>query len=105
MTFNNYFCKAHSENDIPSAKRFWGGVMIACSQVCIIIAATLSFIEGEGITSTIKDLIEVDIIVGASLIGLQTITRMIGKGNSISVDNSINHHTHAKEIHNECSEE
>ena len=86
MSFKNFINEAHCENHIPSSKRFWGGMMIACSQICIMVAAVLSFIKGQGITEVIKDLIEMDIIVGASLLGLNTITRAFGNS-SITTEN------------------
>ncbi len=54
--------------------------MVCCSQIILIVATILSFIAGTGITDVIKDLIQLDIIVGSSLIGLTSITRMFGPG-------------------------
>ncbi len=72
--------EAHCENHVPSSKRLWGAIMVLCSQIILIAATILSFIAGTGITDVIKDLIQLDIIVGSSLIGLTSITRMFGPG-------------------------
>lgn len=73
MRFLEFIKLAHCDGDMPSSKRLWGAVMISASQICIIIASILSFVAGTGITETLKDLIEIDIIIGASLLGLQTL--------------------------------
>ncbi len=73
MTFRKFINLAHCEGDMPSSKRLWGAVMIAASQICIITASILSFVGGTGITETLKDLIEMNMIIGASLLGLQTL--------------------------------
>lgn len=77
MKFSEFLYKSHSEHGKePSSKRFWGGVMIGCSQIILIAATVLSFIHGDGITNVIKDLIEMDIVVGATLLGLTSVTRI-----------------------------
>lgn len=77
MNFSTFIRLAHCESGIPSSKRLWGAVMIATSQLCIIIASILSFVKGTGITEVLKNLIEIDIITGAALLGLQTITNVV----------------------------
>ena len=86
MTFKEYIRLAHSDGNVPSSKRFWGAAMIACSQICIIAASILSFIAGSGITTTLKDLIEVDIVVGATLLGLQTVSTMFNQNKNATTD-------------------
>lgn len=88
MSIKNFIYKSHCEGDAPSSKRLYGGFMILCSQVILIVATILSFVNGTGITSTIKDLIEIDIIVGSSLIGLTTISRVFNGGGSVSSTNA-----------------
>ena len=83
---NNFIYEAHCEDGVPSSKRLWGGIMVGCSQIILIAATILSFVAGTGITETIKDLIEMDIVVGSSLIGLTTVTRIFGD-RSISASN------------------
>jgi hypothetical protein len=84
MSIKDFIYKSHCEGDNPSSKRLYGGVMIICSQLILIVATVLSFINGSGITSTIKDLIEIDIIVGSTLLGLTTVSRIFKDGSSIS---------------------
>lgn len=87
MIQNSFIWKAHCEGNVPSSKRLWGGVMVGCSQLILIAATVLSFIAGAGITEVLKDLIELDIIVGSSLIGLTSVTRMFGD-KSITASNT-----------------
>ena len=88
MTFLDFLYKAHCEQGTnPSSKRLWGAVMLSCSQLILIVATTLSFISGDGITSIIKDLIEMDIVVGATLLGLTSVTRVFNN-NSITSNGS-----------------
>lgn len=86
MSFTSFLYQSHCEGNIPSSKRIYGGFMILCSQIIIIIATILSFIHGNGITSTLKDLIEMDIIVGSTLIGLTTVSRIFKDGSSVSTN-------------------
>ena len=84
MSLKDFIYKSHCEGSNPSSKRLYGGLMIICSQLILIVATILSFINGAGITSTIKDLIEIDIIVGSTLLGLTTMSRIFKDGSSIS---------------------
>lgn len=84
MAWKDYIYKVHCENGCPSSKRLYGGLMIVCSQLILITATILSFIDGTGITTIIKELIETDIVIGSMLIGLNTITSVFKSGTSIT---------------------
>ena len=81
---DSFIYRAHCQGEgaVPSSKRFWGAIMVGCSQLILIIAVTLSFIKGTGITLVLKSLIELNIITGSSLIGLTSVARIFdGRGN------------------------
>jgi hypothetical protein len=66
----------------PSSKRIIGAIMILCTQVCLIIEFAL-----HGSNSMVCDLFQVNLIIGASLLGISNITA-IWKGGRIGVGNS-----------------
>lgn len=67
------------ENGQPSSKRIVGGFMILCTQICLIVEFAL-----HGASDIVKDLLELNLIIGASLLGLSNITS-IWKGGKISI--------------------
>lgn len=88
LTFKNkwqkFWWEVFSEDGKPSSKRIVGGIMILCTQVCLVIEFAL-----HGANSMVKDLFEVNLIIGASLLGISNITS-IWKGGKISVGESAN---------------
>ena len=68
-----------SEKARPSSKRIFGGFMILCAQICLLVSFILN-----GPTEVVKDLIMCDIFTGASLLGLNNITS-IWKGGKIGI--------------------
>lgn len=67
------------DNGQPSSKRIIGGFMIVCTQICLIVEFAL-----HGASDIVKDLLELNLIIGASLLGLSNITS-IWKGGKISI--------------------
>lgn len=84
LTFKNKWQKFwwnvfSEDNGQPSSKRIIGGLMIVCTQICLIVEFTL-----HGASDIVKDLLELNLIIGASLLGLSNITS-IWKGGKIAV--------------------
>lgn len=79
MNKNSFIYQSHCENGSPSSKRLYGGIGWMTVQLCIIAATVLSLCLTQELSITIKDLLEMDLIVSASLLGLSTITGVFGK--------------------------
>lgn len=88
MKFLEYFRLAHSEEGKPSGKRFWGGIMVGFAQIILLAATILSFSTGGGLSSTIKDMWEMDVVVGSTLLGLNTVTRIFKNSTISASDNN-----------------
>lgn len=86
LTFKNkwqkFWWEVFSEDGRPSSKRIIGGIMIFCTQICLVVEFAL-----HGGNTMVKDLFEVNLIIGASLLGLSNITS-IWKGGKIAVGNN-----------------
>ena len=78
MEEKGFIYQAHCSGGYPSSKRFWGGIGFAICQLCIIAATILSFIHTDGLSGTVSSLIDFDLGISATLLGLSTITRMFG---------------------------
>ena len=77
---NSFIYKAHCENDRPSSKRLWGAIGYLTFQVSVLAATILSLCMTTTLSQTIKDLLEVDLITSASLLGISTIVGAFGNG-------------------------
>ena len=66
----NIFC----ENNIPSSKRVFGGLII----IVVLFCTTFSVIK-EGMTTINQSIIETELIAGSALLGLSTITNIWSK--------------------------
>lgn len=75
---------AHCENGVPSSKRLWGGVGFFICQLCIVTATILCFVHTGELSPTVSSLIDFDLGISATLLGLSTITRVFG-GNSSTI--------------------
>lgn len=85
MNKGSFLYQSHCENGRPSSKRLYGGIGWMTVQLCVIAATVLSLCLTQELSYIIKDLLEMDLIVSASLLGLSTITGIFGKGRSVSV--------------------
>jgi len=56
--------------------------------VCVIAATILSLIIAKELPSYLKDLLEIDLITSAALLGLSTIAGVFGNGRRVDVNNS-----------------
>ncbi len=83
MNNKGFLYSAHCEKGVPSSKRFWGGIGFAICQLCIIAATVLSFIHTGELSGTVSSLIDFDLGISATLLGLSTITRMFQDKTSI----------------------
>lgn len=84
MKDKGFLYSAHCENGVPSSKRFWGGIGFAICQLCIIAATVLSFVHTGELSGMVSSLIDFDLGISATLLGLSTITRMF-QGNKTSI--------------------
>lgn len=86
LTFKNkwqkFWWEVFSEEGRASSKRVIGGFMILCTQICLVVEFAL-----HGGNTMVKDLFEINLIIGASLLGLSNITS-IWKGGKIAVGNN-----------------
>ena len=82
---NSFIYKAHCENNRPSSKRLWGAIGYLTFQVSVLAATILSLYMTTTLSQTIKDLLEVDLITSASLLGISTIVGAFGNGRSVSI--------------------
>ena len=73
-----FIYQAHCSGGYPSSKRFWGGIGFAICQLCIIAATVLSFIHTGELSGTVSSLIDFDLGISATLLGLASVTRMFG---------------------------
>ena len=87
---SSFWYLAHCESGVPSSKRLWGGIGFGICQACILTATILSFIHTGEMSSTVSSLIDFDLGISATLLGLSTITRMFG-GNKTTIG-------HAKDV-------
>lgn len=67
--FMSFLRESLSENGIPSSKR-----VLACIIILVVMFCTAFGCVKEGITEIIKSLLEVEIIVAGSLLGVTTVT-------------------------------
>lgn len=74
---------AHCESGIPSSKRFWGGIGYCVCQLCILAATILCFVKTGELNSTVSSLIDFDLGISATLLGLSTITRAFAGNNMV----------------------
>lgn len=81
---NTFWYLAHCEKGVPSSKRLWGGVGFCICQVCILAATVLSFIHTGEMSGTVSSLIDFDLGISATLLGLSTITRVF-EGNKSTI--------------------
>ena len=72
---------AHCESGVPSSKRFWGGIGYCMCQLCILAATILCFVKTGELNSTVSSLIDFDLGISATLLGLSTITRAFAGNN------------------------
>lgn len=75
-----------SEDGKPSSKRILGALMVFCTQICLIVEFAL-----HGASEMVKDLCEFNLIIGASLIGLNNLTSIFRSGNKIAVGEQAEH--------------
>lgn len=88
MNKNSFIYQAHSEKGVPSSKRLWGGIGYGTFQICVVAATILSLIITKELSSYVKDLLEVDLITSAALLGLSSITGAFGNGRQVNVKDS-----------------
>jgi hypothetical protein len=81
---DSFWYLAHCESGVPSSKRLWGGVGFCICQLCILAATILSFIHTGEMSGTVSSLIDFDLGISATLLGLSTITRMF-EGNKTTL--------------------
>ena len=79
---NSFWREVFSENGRGSSKRIIGTFMIVIVMIC---TGYLTFTFGD--SETVKSICETSIIVGASLLGLSSVTG-IWKGGSVNVGNA-----------------
>jgi len=79
MTFREFMRLAHSENGAPSSKRIYGGIAVVAVQLCLMAAVVLAFVNHAELSTVLKELLEVDLITGASLLGLNSVTKIFEK--------------------------
>lgn len=72
----NWFREIFSENGELSSKRVFGGLIVVCCMVAILVT-----VFKEGCTEAVKSLIDLSMVLGTSLLGLSTVTS-IWKGPS-----------------------
>ena len=82
---NSFIYKAHCENNIPSSKRLWGAIGYLTFQVSVLAATILSLCMTTTLSQTIQDLLEIDLITSASLLGISTIVGAFGGGRSVAI--------------------
>ena len=85
MNKDSFLYIAHCEENRPSSKRLYGGIGWMTVQLCMVAATILSLCITQELSYIIKDLLEMDLIVSASLLGLSTITGIFGKGRSVTI--------------------
>lgn len=90
MNKKNFIYLAHCENGEPSSKRLWGGIGYGTFQLCVLAATILSLVITKELSSYVKDLLEIDLITSAALLGLSTITGVFGGGRRLSVNKQDN---------------
>lgn len=84
MEKKGFLYLAHCESGVPSSKRFWGGIGFLVCQLCIIAATVFSIIKTGELSGTVSSLIDFDMGISATLLGLSTITRAFG-GNKMVI--------------------
>lgn len=84
---SSFWYLAHCESGVPSSKRLWGGIGFGICQACILAATILSFVHTGEMSPTVSSLIDFDLGVSATLLGLSTLTRMFG-GNKTVIGNN-----------------
>ena len=84
---SSFWYLAHCESGVPSSKRLWGGIGFCICQLCILAATVLSFIHTGEMSGTVSGLIDFDLGISATLLGLSTLTRMFG-GNKTTIGNN-----------------
>lgn len=87
---DSFIYKAHCEKGIPSSKRLWGAIGYLTFQISVLAATILSLCMTTTLSQTIKDLLEVDLITSASLLGISTIVGAFGNGRSVSIGKTNN---------------
>ena len=81
---SSFWYLAHCESGVPSSKRLWGGIGFCICQLCILAATILSFIHTGEMSPTVSSLIDFDLGISATLLGLSTLTRAFG-GNKTTI--------------------
>lgn len=79
MKFSEFMRLAHSESGAPSSKRLYGAIIVVTVQLCIMAAVVLAFVNHFELSIILKELLEVDLITGASLLGLNSVTKIFTK--------------------------
>ena len=69
MTFTEFLRRAFSENNVPSAKRVIGGIMI----IVVLFCTVWSCIK-YGMTAHVTSVIETEIITAGALLGVSSVT-------------------------------
>lgn len=69
MKFTEFVRKAFSENNIPSAKRVIGGIMII-----VVLFCTVWSCVKYGMTEHVTSVIETEIITAGALLGVSSVT-------------------------------
>ena len=90
MNKNNFLYQIHCEEKngkwYPSSKRFYGGIGFSICQLCILIATVLDLSLNHELSHVTSSLLDFDLAISASLIGLSTIVRSFGN-NKTSIGN------------------
>ena len=81
---NSFLYLAHCESGVPSSKRLWGGIGFCICQLCILAATVLSFVHTGEMSGTVSSLIDFDLGISATLLGLSTLTRAFS-GNKTTI--------------------
>ena len=75
MKFTDFLRRAFSENNVPSAKRVVGGVMIVVVMFCTVWSCVK-----YGMTAHVTSVIETEIITAGALLGVSSVTSIWKEG-------------------------
>jgi hypothetical protein len=85
MKFTEFLRRAFSENNVPSAKRVIGGLMIV-----VVLFCTVWSCVKYGMTTHVTSVIETEIITAGALLGVSSVTS-IWKGGRMHRKSSDSH--------------
>lgn len=97
MDKNSFIYQAHCEKGRPSSKRLWGAIGYLTFQVSVLAATIISLCMTTALSQTIKDLLEVDLITSASLLGISTIAGVFGS-RSIAIGKEVKKKEYDEEV-------